>query len=188
MRLKISHETVYRYGQPIRNLVQSLRLTPSVFEGQKTHEWQVDVSGGVKGPGFRDGAGDWIEGWTVRGPVDNVTVRISGRIDTRDTAGVLRGHREMIHPLTYLRDSPATRPDDALRDLAQSVEGTASGLVTVTMNGHGKVTALKLKPEAVDPDDVEALEDLLLVALQDASAKADALQQEATRGLGLPGF
>ncbi len=51
MRLKISHETVYRYGQPIRNLVQSLRLTPSVFEGQKTHEWQVDVSGGVKGPG-----------------------------------------------------------------------------------------------------------------------------------------
>ncbi len=71
---------------------------------------------------------------------------------------------------------------------AQTVEGTASGLVTVTMNGHGKVTGLKIKPEAVDPDDVEALEDLLLVALQDASAKADALQQEATRGLGLPGF
>lgn len=71
---------------------------------------------------------------------------------------------------------------------AQSVEGTASGLVTVTMNGHGKVTALKIKPEAVDPGDVEALEDLLLVALQDASARADALQQEATRGLGLPGF
>ncbi|MDL2344772.1 YbaB/EbfC family nucleoid-associated protein [Deinococcus sp. MIMF12] len=71
---------------------------------------------------------------------------------------------------------------------AQSVEGTASGLVTVTMNGHGKVMALKIKPEAVDPGDVEALEDLLLVALQDASAKADALQQDATRGLGLPGF
>ncbi|MBI0446063.1 YbaB/EbfC family nucleoid-associated protein [Deinococcus sp. DB0503] len=71
---------------------------------------------------------------------------------------------------------------------AQTVEGTASGLVTVTMNGHGKVTGLKIKPEAVDPEDVEALEDLLLVALQDANAKAEALQQEATRGLGLPGF
>lgn len=71
---------------------------------------------------------------------------------------------------------------------AQTVEGTAGGLVTVTMNGHGKVMALKIKPEAVDPQDVEALEDLLLVALQDAGAKADALQQEATRGLGLPGF
>ena len=71
---------------------------------------------------------------------------------------------------------------------AQTVEGTASGLVTVTMNGHGKVTGLKIKPEAVDPEDVEALEDLLLVALQDASGKADALQQEATNGLRLPGF
>ncbi|MFC4426763.1 YbaB/EbfC family nucleoid-associated protein [Deinococcus navajonensis] len=71
---------------------------------------------------------------------------------------------------------------------AQMVEGSASGLVTVTMNGHGKVQSLKIKPEAVDADDVEALEDLILVALQDAGAKADALQQEATRGLGIPGF
>lgn len=124
MKLKISHETVYRYDQPIRNLVQSLRLTPSLFEGQKTHEWQIDVSGGIRGPGFRDGAGDWIEGWTVRGPIDHVTVRITGRIDTRDMAGVLRGHRETINPLAYLRDSPATRPDDALRELARSITGT----------------------------------------------------------------
>ncbi|UBV43199.1 YbaB/EbfC family nucleoid-associated protein [Deinococcus taeanensis] len=71
---------------------------------------------------------------------------------------------------------------------AQSVEGSASGLVTVTMNGHGKVTGLKIKAEAVDADDVEALEDLILVALQDAGAKAEALQQDATRGLGIPGF
>jgi DNA-binding YbaB/EbfC family protein len=71
---------------------------------------------------------------------------------------------------------------------AKSVEGSAGGLVSVTMNGHGKLTALKIKPEAVDPQDVEALEDLILVAVQDASAKADALQQDATRGLGIPGF
>jgi transglutaminase-like putative cysteine protease len=118
MRLRISHDTVYRYQRPIRNLVQSLRLTPSAFEGQKVHDWQIDVSGGVKGPGFRDGAGDWVEGWTVRGPVEEVTVRVTGRIDTRDMAGVLRGHREMINPLAYLRDSAPTRPDPTLRDLA----------------------------------------------------------------------
>lgn len=128
MKLRISHETVYRYDRPIRNLVQSLRLTPSVFEGQKVHDWQIDVSGGVRGPGFRDGAGDWIEGWTVRGPVDHVTVRIEGRIDTRDMAGVLRGHRETIHPLTYLRDTAPTTPDAALRELGHSVTGAADRL------------------------------------------------------------
>ncbi|WP_265502231.1 transglutaminase family protein [Paracoccus beibuensis] len=128
MKLQISHETVYRYARPIRNLVQSLRLTPSAFEGQKTHEWLIDVSGGIRGPGFRDGAGDWIEGWTVRGPAEEVTVSITGRIDTRDTAGVLRGHREMIHPMTYLRDTDATRPDSALRDLAGQADGPTDAL------------------------------------------------------------
>ncbi|MFC6617626.1 YbaB/EbfC family nucleoid-associated protein [Deinococcus radiophilus] len=71
---------------------------------------------------------------------------------------------------------------------AKSVEGTASGLVTVTMNGHGKVQSLKIKPEAVDGDDVEALEDLILAAIQDAGNQVDDLQQEATRGLQIPGF
>ena len=121
MRLQISHETVYGYDQPIRNLVQSLRLTPSVFEGQKTHEWQIDVTGGMRGPGFRDGTGDWIEGWTVRGPAEEVIVCVTGRIETRDTAGVLRGHREAIHPLAYLRDTRPTRADEALRQMATSI-------------------------------------------------------------------
>ncbi|MFC3861120.1 YbaB/EbfC family nucleoid-associated protein [Deinococcus antarcticus] len=71
---------------------------------------------------------------------------------------------------------------------AQSVEGTASGLVTVVMNGHGKVQSLKIKPEAVDSDDVEALEDLILAAINDAAGKADDLQRDATKGLGIPGF
>ena len=122
MKLRISHETVYGYVPPIRNLVQSLRLTPSVFEGQKTLDWKIEVPGGVRGPGFRDGAGDWIDGWTVRGPADQVAVKVTGVVETRDTAGVLRGHREMIHPLAYLRATEATRPEAGLIALANSVE------------------------------------------------------------------
>ena len=70
---------------------------------------------------------------------------------------------------------------------AQTVEGSASGLVTVVLNGHGKVQSLSIKPEALDGSDAEALEDLLLVALKDAEAKADDLQRQATQSLGLPG-
>lgn len=128
MRLKISHETVYRYDHPVRNIVQSLRLTPSICEGQKAQDWKIEVSGGIRGPGFRDGAGDWIEGWTVRGPTAEVVVTVSGRIETRDTAGVLRGHREMINPLAYLRDSPATHPNNGLRKLAESIAGATDNL------------------------------------------------------------
>ncbi len=81
--------------------------------------------------------------------------------------------------------SAASKIQDQLA--AQTVEGSASGLVTVTANGHGKVQSLKIKPEAVDPDDVEALEDLILVAIQEATNKADELQRQATQALGLPG-
>lgn len=128
MKLRITHQTVYRYDHPIRNIVQSLRLTPSVFEGQKTQEWKIEVSGGIRGPGFRDGAGDWIEGWTVRGPAEEVTVSVTGRVDTRDTAGVLRGHREMLNPLTYLRETEVTKPDKALRTLAESITDQTDNL------------------------------------------------------------
>lgn len=128
MKLRIFHQTVYRYDRPVRNLVQSLRLTPSVFEGQRAHDWQIEVSGGIRGPGFRDGSGDWIEGWTVRGPTEEVTVTVTGRIETRDAAGVLRGHRELIHPLAYLRDTAATKPDAGLRDLAATVTDPSDSL------------------------------------------------------------
>ncbi|WP_134680261.1 transglutaminase family protein [Paracoccus ravus] len=123
MKLKILHETSYSYDTPVEALVQSLRLTPSAFEGQRVGEWVISVSGGQRGAAFRDGAGDWIEAWTVRGPVDVVTVSIAGVIETRDTAGVLRGHRESVNPLVYLRDTPATASDEALQTLADSVEG-----------------------------------------------------------------
>ena len=123
MRLKITHQTSYRYDQPVQSLVQSLRLTPSVFEGQRVVDWTISVSGGQRGAAFRDGAGDWIEAWTVRGPVEEVTVTIAGLIETRDTAGVLRGHREQVNPLVYLRGTDLTKPDDALRELARSVKG-----------------------------------------------------------------
>ncbi|MEB3330149.1 MAG: YbaB/EbfC family nucleoid-associated protein [Candidatus Sericytochromatia bacterium] len=76
---------------------------------------------------------------------------------------------------------------------AQAVEGTAGGgAVTVTMTGNQEVTAVKIKPEAVDPEDVETLEDLVLAALKDAREKVEALAQaqmgSVTGGLNIPGL
>ena len=118
MLLRVDHVTVYTYDRAVRGIVQSYRLTPSVFEGQQTLEWSVSVSDGVQGGFFRDGAGDWIEGWCVKGPVKQIEVRVAGLVQTHDLAGVLRGHREMVPPEAYLRDSPATQLDVALAKLA----------------------------------------------------------------------
>ena len=119
MFLKVDHVTVYSYDRAVRGIVQSYRLTPSVFEGQKTINWSVLVTDGARGSVFRDGAGDWIEAWVVKGPVAQIEVRVSGLVQTHDLAGVLRGHREMVPPEAYLRESPATMLDSALAKLSR---------------------------------------------------------------------
>ena len=68
----------------------------------------------------------------------------------------------------------------AQREVEESeVEGNASnGLVTVTMNGNKDVLSLNINPDIVDPDDVEMLEDLIVVAINDASAKIEKIKSE----------
>lgn len=71
------------------------------------------------------------------------------------------------------------------------VEGTAGGgAVTVTMNGHRDIQAIKLSPEIVDPDDVEMLQDLILAAINDGVRVANELQEERLGPLakGMPGL
>ena len=76
---------------------------------------------------------------------------------------------------------------------AKEYIGTASGeMVTVTMNGKHEITSVKIKPEAVDPDDIEMLEDLIAAAVNSASAAVDKDSEEEmskmTGGLNIPGL
>ena len=58
------------------------------------------------------------------------------------------------------------------------VTGTSGGgMVEVTCNGHKKISAIKLNPQIVDPDDVEMLEDLIVAGINDALSKADELEK-----------
>lgn len=75
----------------------------------------------------------------------------------------------------------------------KTIDGTAGGgVVSVTVNGHKKVLNITIKPEAVDPDDVEMLQDLVLTAVNDALTKADELANKDmgkfTGGMKIPGL
>lgn len=68
----------------------------------------------------------------------------------------------------------------AQEELAElSVTGSAGGgMVEITLSGKREVEAVTVKPEAVDPDDVEMLEDLIAAALGDALAKVEEKEKE----------
>lgn len=58
------------------------------------------------------------------------------------------------------------------------ITGTSGGgIVEVTCNGHKKISSISIKPEIVDPDDVEMLEDLIVAAVNDAMSKADEMEK-----------
>ncbi|GAB2774653.1 YbaB/EbfC family nucleoid-associated protein [Streptomyces daliensis] len=85
----------------------------------------------------------------------------------------------------------------AQEELAETpVEGSAGGgLVKATVTGAGELKGLVIDPKAVDPEDTETLADLVLAAVRDANASAQALQQEKlgplAQGLGgggMPGL
>lgn len=75
----------------------------------------------------------------------------------------------------------------------KTIEGSAGGgVVTVSMNGHKKVLDITIQPEAVDPDDIEMLQDLVTAAVNDALSKTDELVNQDlgkyTGGMNLPGL
>ena len=72
-----------------------------------------------------------------------------------------------------------------------TVVGSASGdMVKVTANGGNEILAIEINPEVVDPEDVEMLQDLILVAINDAMDKAGELanteMSKVTGGMKMP--
>jgi transglutaminase-like putative cysteine protease len=127
MKLSVRHLTTYHYASPMRMLVQSLRLTPSKFDGQKVLRWHVTVKNGREGAEFIDGAGDAVRTVAIRGPVEDVQILVEGQVQTTDLSGVLKNHREVVPPGAHLRATRATRPDVAVVELSRKVTTEAEG-------------------------------------------------------------
>lgn len=153
MRLDIRHATTYNFAPPMRGVTQSLRLWPSEFEGQTTIDWHVSIEGAVRGADFRDGAGDRIETAVVMGPVEQLIVQVTGSVETTDLSGVLKGHRERVRPMVYLRSTQFTKPDTALRELAEaSIKGIDTDLERAHALANAISDAIRYTPGKTDPE------------------------------------
>lgn len=92
----------------------------------------------------------------------------------------------------------AQKMQDTMRAKQDELEATeyhasaAGGMVEVTMMGTHEVTSVKIKPEAVDPDDVEMLQDMIAAAINEAVKKIEEASAEElgkiTGGMNIPGL
>jgi transglutaminase-like putative cysteine protease len=127
MRLRILHETVYRYDMPVRNVIQTLRLTPRSHDGQHVLNWRIDLSENSLLDQDEDAFGNITHVFSAEGPLQQLSVLVEGEIETQDTGGMVRGTIERFPPSFYLRETPLTQPDDAILSYARGLDQGAGG-------------------------------------------------------------
>jgi transglutaminase-like putative cysteine protease len=121
MRIRIRHETIYRYASPPSGVIQVLRLTPRNHDGQYIVDWRIDVSEECRLDTQEDAFGNLTHTFAAAGPFTELSVLVEGEVETQDTHGIVRGAIERFPPTLFLRDTPLTAADPAIADYARAI-------------------------------------------------------------------
>jgi nucleoid-associated protein EbfC len=100
---------------------------------------------------------------------------------------------KMLQQVQQMQADMAQAQEELARETVEASVG--GGMVVVKANGAGEITGITIKPEAIDPDDPETLEDLVLAGVNQALKNAQELMQSRLGGamgdlggLGIPGL
>jgi transglutaminase-like putative cysteine protease len=121
MRLRILHETAYRYATPATRAIQILRLTPRGHQGQFVVNWRIDVDRDCRLQTSTDAFGNRVHSFTVEGPLEGLTITAEGEVETQDMSGIVRDQVERAPVGVFLRETPLTAPDEAIQAFADDV-------------------------------------------------------------------
>ncbi|MDQ6694855.1 MAG: YbaB/EbfC family nucleoid-associated protein [Chloroflexota bacterium] len=98
--------------------------------------------------------------------------------------------QRMVKQLQQMQQKMVKAQEDLANETVTATAG--GGAVTIVMNGHHEVMSVKIDPDAVSPDDVEMLQDMVMAGFNEALEKATALASEkmsaVTGGMNLPGM
>lgn len=120
MLISIRHMTTYRYAEPVRYTIQCLRLTPVAYKGQRVLSWDIQTPTEKPPLRFTDGFGNIVHVLTIDRPHDSIEISAVGIVETEDCNGIVAGLANQIPVRVYLRETPQTRPDPAIIDLARA--------------------------------------------------------------------
>jgi transglutaminase-like putative cysteine protease len=116
MRIRVKHQTTYRYETPARSAIQRLLLTPRNYRGQHVLDWRIDMDRDVRLRAGEDTFGNLAHSCSVEGPIEALSTLVEGEVETFDAGGTVDGAIEKFPPALYLRDTPLTMPNLQLRE------------------------------------------------------------------------
>jgi DNA-binding YbaB/EbfC family protein len=105
-------------------------------------------------------------------------------------SGMGANMNSMLRQAQKMQQQMASMQEELEQRILEAASG--GGAVVVTMSGKKELKSVKINPEAVDPDDIQMLEDMILVAVNDAISKVDEMMAsemgKITGGLNIPGL
>jgi transglutaminase-like putative cysteine protease len=119
MRIKVAHSTSYRYTSPVRAVTQVLRTTPRDHDGQDVLHWHIECSIDGRLIVSEDPYGNIVHAFSAEGPIHELTIQVEGTVETRDTAGIVRGAADPLPTGVFLRETPHTQADAAIQAFAR---------------------------------------------------------------------
>jgi transglutaminase-like putative cysteine protease len=125
MRIRVLHQTVYRYDRPTTGVIQLLRLTPRNHDGQYVVRWSIEVSDDCHLDQYEDAFGNIAHTFTADGPFRELRVSVEGEIEMQDTQGIVAGAVERLPPSLFLRETPLTKSDQSIVNFAAELRNAA---------------------------------------------------------------
>lgn len=121
MQLSVRYTTAYAYSEPVRRVIQLLRVTPQSFTGQTVLDWRIDADCDIQLRERRDGYGNVTHMLYVDRPVDHLKIAVTGRVLTDDKAGVVQGLPHDLPQQIFLRSTPLTQIGPTIADLSERI-------------------------------------------------------------------
>lgn len=153
MRLRIRHDTTYRYDSKVTNSIQYLRLRPRNTTQQKISEWTLTAPGETTP--VTDGFGNQVTVMTLTEPASEITLTAEGVVDL--TGRPLSRNDSPFPPAVFLRDTRLTQPDAAMKDFASGYAPNKRSLIRMMTKLReriefmpGVTTVNHTAPEAFD--------------------------------------
>lgn len=112
MQLHIRHETLHRYGEPVKRSVQNLRLTPRRDPVQRALNWNINAPG--RQHEQIDAYGNVVHLLTLDEPHREIRIIVNGVVETQDHEGAPLPDEGRLSPLAYLAETSLTRADEAI--------------------------------------------------------------------------
>ena len=191
MRLRIRHDIVAHYDEPVLLASRSLHLSPRTFDGQYVRAWHLDITGDCRQARSSDAFGNIVHDCAIEGPLGEIAIAAEGEVEVDDTTGVLQGAPlDRIPSAVFLRETRVTARTSDIMSFADKArmlsDGTPLDVCHKLMHLiHDEIEALAADPvELCGVRDVPA--EKVLAEAGGTPADLAHLFIAAARGLSLP--